>query len=66
MFENKVLRKIVGAKRDEIAREWRKFHNSEMHALYSSPNIIRDLNSRRLRCAGYVACMSHTEMHVEF
>ena len=58
MFENKVLRKIFGAKRDdEITGEWRKLHNVELHALYSSPNIIRNLKSRRLRWAGHIACM---------
>ena len=55
MFENKVLKKIFGAKRDEIAGERRKLHNAELHALYSSPNIIRNLKSRRLRWAGHVA-----------
>ena len=59
MFENKVLRKIFGAKRDEITGEWKKLHNAELHALYSSPNIIRDLKSRRLRWAGHVARMEH-------
>ena len=44
--ENKVLRKIFGAKRDEITGEWRKLHNAELHTLYSSPNIIRNLKSR--------------------
>ena len=57
MFENKVPRKIFGAKRDEITGEWRKLHNSELHALYSSPNIIRNRKSRRLRWAGHVARM---------
>ena len=57
MFENKVLRKIFGAKKDEITGECRKLHNAELHALYSSPNIIRSLNSRRLRWARYVARM---------
>ncbi|KAJ4441290.1 hypothetical protein ANN_11144 [Periplaneta americana] len=51
VFENKVLRKIFGAK-----REWRKLHNTELHALYSSPDIIRNIKSRRLRWAGHVAC----------
>ena len=46
VFKNKVLRKLFGAKRDEITEEWRKFHNAELHALYSSPNIIRNLKSR--------------------
>ena len=55
MFENKVLRKIFGAKKDESTTEWRKLHNAELHALFSSPNIIRSLKSRRLRWAGHVA-----------
>ena len=57
VFEKEVLMKIFGAKRDEITGEWRKLHNSELHALYSSPNIIRSLKSRRLRWAGHVARM---------
>ena len=51
VFENKVLRKIFGAKKDKITGEWGKLHNAELHALYSSPNIIRSLKSRRLRWA---------------
>ena len=54
VFENKVLRKIFGTKRDEITEEWRKLHNVELHALYSSLNIIRNLKSRRLRWVGHV------------
>ena len=46
MFENKVLRKIFGVKRDEITEVWRKLHNAELHALYYSLNIIRNLKSR--------------------
>ena len=57
MFENKVPRKIFRAKRDEITGEWRKLHNAELHALYSSPNIVRNLKSRRLKWAGHVARM---------
>ena len=57
MFENKVFRKIVGAKREEIKGEWRKLHNAELHALYSSPNIMRNPKSRRLRWARHVARM---------
>ena len=60
VFENKVLRKIFGAKRDEITGEWRKLHNAALHALYSSPNIIRNLKSRRLRWAGHVARMAQS------
>ncbi|KAJ4446523.1 hypothetical protein ANN_13219 [Periplaneta americana] len=55
VFENKVLSKIFGAKRDEVTGEWRKLNNAELHALYSSPNIIRNTKSRRLRWAGHVA-----------
>ena len=57
MFENKVLTKIFWAK---FAGERRKLHNVELYALYSSPNIIRNLKSRRLRWAGYVARMKET------
>ena len=58
--ENKVLMKIFWAKRDEITGAWRKLHNAELHALHSSPNIIRDLKSRRLTWAGHVARMEHS------
>ncbi|KAJ4429775.1 hypothetical protein ANN_21979 [Periplaneta americana] len=57
VFENKVLRKIFVAQRDEVAEEWRKLHSAELHALYSSPDIIRNIKSRRLRWAGHVARM---------
>ncbi|KAJ4428734.1 hypothetical protein ANN_25727 [Periplaneta americana] len=60
VFENKVLRKIFGAKSDEVTGEWRKLHNSELHALYSSPDIIRNIKSRRLRLAGHVARMGES------
>ena len=56
MFEHKVLRKIFGAKGDKITGEWRKLH-AELHALYSSPDIFRNLKSRRLRWGGHVARM---------
>jgi hypothetical protein len=49
VFENRVLRKIIGAKRDDVAVEWRKLHNKELHDLYSSPSIIRIIKSRRMR-----------------
>ena len=58
MFENKVLRKIFGAKKDEITGEWRKLLNAGLHALYSYPNIIRSLKSRRLRWAGHIGLVS--------
>ncbi|KAJ4434112.1 hypothetical protein ANN_16432 [Periplaneta americana] len=60
VFENKVLRKIFGAKRDEVTGEWRKLHNTELHALYPSPDIIRNIKSRRLRWAGHVARMDES------
>ncbi|KAJ4444371.1 hypothetical protein ANN_06163 [Periplaneta americana] len=60
VFENKVLRKIFGVKRDEVTGEWRKLHNTELHALYSSPDIIRNIKSRRLRWAGHVARMGES------
>ncbi|KAJ4432652.1 hypothetical protein ANN_21275 [Periplaneta americana] len=60
VFENKVLRKIFGAKRDEVTGEWRKLHNAELHALYSSPDIIRNIKSRLLRWAGHVARMGES------
>jgi hypothetical protein len=57
VFENKVLRRIFGPKRDEVTGEWRRLHNKELYALYSSPDIIRVIKSRRLRWAGHVARM---------
>jgi hypothetical protein len=57
MFENRVLRRIFGPKRDEVMGEWRKLHSGELHNLYSSPDIIRQIKSRRMRWAGNVARM---------
>jgi hypothetical protein len=57
VFENRVLRRIFGPKRDEVTGEWRKLHNEELHILYSSPNIIRQIKSRTMRWAGHVARM---------
>ena len=57
MFENRVLRGIFGAKRDEVTEEWRKLHNEELNDLYSSPNIVRVIKSKRLRWVGRVARM---------
>jgi hypothetical protein len=56
VFENRVLRRIFGPKREEDG-SWRKLHNDELHNLYSSPNIVRVIKSRRLRWAGHVACI---------
>jgi hypothetical protein len=55
VFDNRVLRSIFGSKRDEVRGEWSRLHNKELYALYSSPNIIRVIKSKRLRWAGYVA-----------
>jgi hypothetical protein len=57
VFENRVLRRIIGPKRDEVTGEWRKLHSEELHNLYSSPDIIRQVKSRRMRWAGHVARM---------
>jgi hypothetical protein len=57
VFENRVLRRIFGPKRDEVMGEWRKLHSEELHNLYSSPDIIRQVKSRRMRWAGHVARM---------
>jgi hypothetical protein len=57
VFENKVLRRIFGPKRDEVTGEWRRLHNNELYALHSSPNINRVIKSRRMRWAGHVARM---------
>jgi hypothetical protein len=57
VFENRFLRRIFGPKRDEVTGEWRKLHNEQLHNLYSSPDIIRQVKSRRMRWAGRVARM---------
>jgi PAS domain-containing protein len=57
VFVNRVLRRIFGPKRDEVTGEWRKLYNEEVHDLYSSPNIVRVMKSRRMRWAGHVARM---------
>jgi hypothetical protein len=57
VFENRVLRRIFGPKRDEVTGEWRKLHNEELHDLYSSQSIIRIIKARRMRWAGHVARM---------
>jgi hypothetical protein len=57
VFENRVLRRISGPKRDEVTGEWRKLHNAELHILYSSPNIIKQIKSRRMRWMGHVVHM---------
>jgi hypothetical protein len=57
VFENGVLRRVFGPKRDEVTGEWRKLHNEELNDLYSLPNMVRMVKSRRMRWAGHVARM---------
>jgi hypothetical protein len=57
VFENRVLSRIFGAKREQVAGGWRKLHNEELHNLYASPNIVRMIKSRRMRWVGQVAYM---------
>jgi hypothetical protein len=56
VFENRVLRRIFGPKRDEVTGGWTKLHNEELHGLYSSPSIVRVIKARRIRWAGHVVC----------
>jgi hypothetical protein len=55
VFENRVLRRVFGPKRDEVTEDWRKLHNEELNNLYSSPSIVRVVKSRRMRWAGHVS-----------
>ena len=57
MFENMVLRRRFGLRRDEVTEEWSRLHNEELNGMYSSPNIVRVIKSRRMRWAGHVARM---------
>jgi len=57
MFENTVFRRIFGPKRDEVRGKWRKLHNEEVDELYSIPNMVQVVKSRRMRWAGHVAHM---------
>jgi hypothetical protein len=64
VFEDSVLRRIFGPKRDEVTGEWRKLHNEELHDLYSSPSIIRIMMARRMRWVGHVARMGRRRMRI--
>jgi hypothetical protein len=57
VFENRVLRRIFGCKREEVAGGWRRMHNEELHNLYDLPSIVRVIKSRRMKWAVHVACM---------
>jgi hypothetical protein len=66
VFENRMLRRIFGPKRDEVTGEWRKLNDKELHDLYFSPSIIRTIKSRRMRWAGHVARMGRRGMHIDY
>jgi hypothetical protein len=66
VFENRVLRRIFGPKRDEVTGRWTKLHSGELHNLYSSPDIIRQIKSRRIRLAGHVARMGEGRNFTRF
>jgi hypothetical protein len=65
VFKNRVLRRLFRSKKGEMVGDWRKFHNEELHNLYSSPNVIRMSNSRRIRWAGHVERMGE-KFHIGF
>jgi hypothetical protein len=66
VFENRVLRRIFGPKRDEVTGKWRKLHIEELHDLYSSPSIIRIIKLRSMSWASYVARMGRRGMLIEY
>jgi hypothetical protein len=66
VFENRVLRRIFGPRRDEVTGDWRKLQNEGLHNLYFSPNIIRMAKSRRMRWAVHVARMGRRGLHIGY
>jgi hypothetical protein len=66
VFENRLLRRIFGPKRDEVMGEWRKLHNEELRDLYSSPSIISIIESRRMRWVGHEARMGRRGMRIDY
>jgi hypothetical protein len=65
VFENRVVRRVYGPKRDKLTGEWRKLHNEELNDLYSLPKIVRVVKSRRMRWAGHVASRGWIEVYTE-
>jgi hypothetical protein len=66
VFENRVLRRIFGPKRDEVTGGWRKLHNEELHNFYSSQSIIRMIKSRRMRWARHVVRLRRIRMYIRY
>jgi hypothetical protein len=66
VFDNRVLRRIFGPKRDEVTREWRKPHNEELNDLYHSPNIVQVIKLSRMKWVGHVAHMGRGEAYIGF
>jgi hypothetical protein len=66
VFENRVLRRIFGPKRNEVTGEWRKLHNEELRDLYSSPSIIRIIKSRKMKWACHVARMGRRGTLIDY
>jgi hypothetical protein len=64
VFENRVLRRMFGTKRDEVTGGWRKLHEEELHNLYSSPSVIRMIKTRRMRRAGHVERMRRRRIYI--
>jgi hypothetical protein len=66
VFEKGIVKRICGPKREEVIGIWIKMHNEEFHKLYSSPNIIGMIKSRRMRWVGHIARMERRQMHVGY
>jgi hypothetical protein len=66
VFENRVLRRIFGPKRDEMTGEWKKLHNEELRDFHSSPSVIRIIKSKTVRWAGHVARMGRRGMRIGY
>jgi hypothetical protein len=66
VFENRVLRRIFGSKKDDVTREWGQLHNEEFNDLSCTPNTVRVIKSRRRRWAGRIACMGRGEVYTGF